>query len=1026
MSIGDAVRLKKNVEDLRRELTPAFQVVIDSYLGKPVTQPLANPDEFFENTVLTDALKLFIKRVTEGLSKPGPTVLPLIFGFGFGKTHAQIFLLHAFLSSKKVPEKIAEELLRAGWTEDLAESTLVLSIDFFPHPDFEPPQVSLAKILRAYGTHSSPLFKGDAFARRLSSIIEKYGSPEALDSTKFAGLVTEISKRTNFKLLVLVDELGLGVSKRITKYIEDRSSKGICHEELLMHGLWLVSFLSTLAENSNREGIPTVIVHATAQQDLDLLQLRAAEDEKIRSFYQIFTMELFQRLARYSGGIVTSALGFDPNDMIKIASFRILKPTASFERDKSKSVQALSDLGSHLGVIEHAKKDDFSRDLENIYPLAPSMVRAIRKLARSDDLPGTEYIRSAIYTLALAASNALREDELSPLIDVKHLPLEEACFLGYMGDVRQDWTLFVGQLVESIDAAPEKLRKACEHVAKLIASKGATARALDLIQVAGRESLEYATTLRDLRISVLCTTPLQEDVSSALEIGEEALRYLVEHSGRIEERHIDGEKYYFPSLLGTIFSKFQSLLAGEIKKAREKPLDYLRSSRLVTGILNAIKGETYTLCRISFDLLENPEKLLSMDTVKETLDVPRPIFLLVDPWDAYLSHRLNEIGFMGVLAEIANKMNDVKTISRPLYVFTLLPNLKEKRIMDLLLEAVAEYEASNRFLEYLEDKASMLSELMEKAFASTVVRRIQIKRSELQKIIDERIESEVGVANSAAQARMMRSARDVVVNLLMLYTRIIAYDVTAKAFVHEDTSKLVGRAIEGLSEVTSLDLSKYADIIGSFFEGIIGTRYVQDLNKLEEVVEADIRQRLEKGLTSELLVDDVVESLIQGVYGIVPLTGESAKMAVERLNGVTIELPSGRLFEIGMEEGVMKFKEVITGPPPPSPPPAESEGPLKSEIRLTGLDASEIRRLAQIIKSGGLEVKNIKVSSKTDDIEMSVAIKSKFEHIIPICNALASVLDKYGASADIQLLLEKGLAMDRIKAMFAETAEKMK
>jgi hypothetical protein len=449
----------------------------------------------------------------------------------------------------------------------------------------------------------------------------------------------------------------------------------------------------------------------------------------------------------------------------------------------------------------------------------------------------------------------------------------------------------------------------------------------------------------------------------------------------------------------------------------------------VSGILNAIKGENYALCRIGFDSLENPDRLISMDTVREALNAPYPVFLLVDPWDAYFSHRLDEKGFMGVIAEIAGKMNYmIEKIARPLYMFALVPNLKEAA-MDSLLEAVAEYEASRQFLEYLEDKTSMLSELMEKAVTSAAVRRIELSRRELQRIIQQRIDTEVGIANSATQARMMRSAREAVLNLLTLYKRIVAYDLVKRMFAHEDASKLVGKTAETLSEVTSVDLDKYADKIGSFFKRIIDTRYVEDVNKLEEVVEGYIRQRLEKGIISELSLNDVVESLVQGVYGVVPLNGELAKMAVERLNGIQVELPDGKLVEIAIEAGAMKFKEVIGPPPPPSPPPpiVEPKGPLQNQIRLTGLNDTEIRGLAQVIKGGGLgELEKIKVGSKTDDIEMSMEIKSKFEELIPISNALASILKKFNASADVQILLKKGLPVDKIKAMLTETAEKMR
>ena len=121
-TLGQVYQLKETLAEIRSELTPCFDEVIKSYLGKHVGTRFRNPAYVMEITWLTTPLKIFVKRILEGLNTPTVQGTFLIRGFGFGKTHAIILLWHMLNSEEGTKSHLAEEI---GLKESLSRETHV-------------------------------------------------------------------------------------------------------------------------------------------------------------------------------------------------------------------------------------------------------------------------------------------------------------------------------------------------------------------------------------------------------------------------------------------------------------------------------------------------------------------------------------------------------------------------------------------------------------------------------------------------------------------------------------------------------------------------------------------------------------------------------------------------------------------------------------------------------------------------------------------------------------------------------------
>lgn len=1014
-----AVKLKKSSSEIKNELTPSLQTCVNHYLGETTSYRLANPSYFFENTLIKGPLEEFLGRAFEGLCSEGPTVLPLRIGFGFGKTHAQILLLHTILSPDRLPGEVEDVLRRLGWDGTTARETLVLPLDFF-EPD--PPFPRISKVVRAYADEGTGFFRGGELAEKIEEHKEVLLSG-FLESDRFAELTADIASTTGSPILVMIDELGYGFVKRAQKFMEAKKEGKALEEDPLAEVIWLSSFLTALAGRSEREHFPLVIIYAWAEQDAETLRYYAAEDEKINNTLGIVRSEVVERLSRYTGGMEEGPLGLNPDDMLDIAIFR----TLDFPEDEAERIaEQIANTAVTYGAISPSERSSFIREIRRHYPLSPALARALKKFARREELPGAEHVRSAIYTLSLVAERALRNDPRSPLIDVKHMSLEEACFLGHMGDIRGDWASVVRDLTEAIDSAEPRIKGLCEHIAKLILAKAATANAFEIERAQDMSRAPvYGLTEKEIICSLICTTPADK-VGEPISALKEALSYLVSRSGRIEERIIDGERFFFPALLGTVFGRLRVYLADERKAAERDKLEYLKRSRLLNDVLSNVKVEGCSIYRLDFDLLGDPGELRAK--VGKSLNEPHPAFILIEPWNASLSRETRSRGFNGLISELIKEMNKaeyVDTVGRPHYLIVLTPNIEEARLEELL-QPLIEYEAATRFLDYLEKEEDIRREMLNKALSSAAVKRVRLTKRDVERIIRERVRQEIQAAWNAAHSIKLRAAREAALKFLNLFDRYVAYDFSNRAFTLQSLSQQIKAAQGKLGEIK--DPSQCADVIGAFFNSIVGVRYVRDVTSLEEAVQRALEERVRHELFEPLNLEELVESFIQGAYEVLPLRGELIRDAIHRMNGFSFDLPE-KTVTVNIDGGRISFEveekpTVPPPPPPPPPPPIEGEERKVEKFTLHDLSRNEAVELGRLIKEGRVEVKTVTAELEGGGVSGALRIEGNFKPLTSVLNALSSIAQNYDASLRISVSLVKEMDEEELKEILGNLAGK--
>ncbi|HEW89892.1 MAG TPA: hypothetical protein ENG43_00930, partial [Candidatus Bathyarchaeota archaeon] len=543
--VGEVFRLKATYKEIKGELTPSLGKVIDSWMGYPVPTRFRDPEYVYESTCLTEPLKSFIGGVAEALSIGQPSGGPLERAFGFGKTHAMILLWHLLNSDLALRH---EEFAELGLTEELVKSTLVLGMDFTEEKPFS----KLVEQLKAYADVSGPAaeVKDHRLVMATSSVLgERRIGPE-MSSHDMARLLVDVLVRYRERggrprLLLLIDELGYGASLKLKAYCEEG------REELYAEVSKLIDFLEHLYAELERAAVPSVVIWAIADQDrraIEALRDRHYGDELLRRRIEAVLKSLdvlSERYRRGTGGRSVAAFSYSPRHAIEIARFRVLKPVEGADVEAASKelladIEALADQINIRGEFE-AKK----RSLEIYYPFSPGLVALMMKVMRPEDVPGTEFVRSLIALAAEAAERALREEPTSSFtIGVRHLELHKVACVGLLKDLAHAWASFISDVEHALEAIPEELRKVALHISKLVAAKGITVVLPDLLETKDKDTIaNYGVSLDEIQLDLLASYETSEALK-AIEKIMDAIEYLKAESGRIDEREVDGAKYY--------------------------------------------------------------------------------------------------------------------------------------------------------------------------------------------------------------------------------------------------------------------------------------------------------------------------------------------------------------------------------------------------------------------------------------------------------------------------------------------------
>lgn len=931
--IGEVYVLKETLEEIRSELTPSFYEVIKSYLGLHVETRFKDPLHVIEATWLTPPLKSFLESVFRGLETPVAQGTLLIRGFGFGKTHALILLWHILNSSEGAESSLARSL---GFKKRLAEETLVLGVDFSREDLFAQILSQLEAVIR---WRDKWRIKDPRLVGAIVETLERLDRARiaSISSKDLAGLVIDVLEKYKGRdgrprLLLLVDELGIGIVKRLTSFIETGN------EEYYLEIDRAINFIEDLYADLSGRGIPVFVVIALAQQDLreiDAIYLQQAGkphiQERIDGLKKRLSI-LRERLSRAVGGFSEDhVVSYSPEHVVNIARHRVLRKIIDGRPEEE--LVSYVELQAYQYNLREVL-DAYKEYIKSFYPLSPSMIWLVKKILDPIDTPRTEYVRTVIHVVAEAAENALKHDPGALSISTRHIPLNRVGLVDLMADLEADWASVVLDVEHSFKAMSPEISKTVDIVSKQILAKGATANVLSLIETRDLKELKrYGVTLEEMQLDILTTLPLEEAVKTISQLpgALEALKIL---SARVEEKEYDGQKFYIPSLMRTVYDKL-AVFTTEQKKLLEEPSYipiYLQENIKLHKLLQNPRAlirhrEREVLVLIKdYNKVTNITDLLSDAEVRDAQNNGYLSLIIVPPWDINLFNRLyrRRESYSTLIEEIVGKLQDMSIkgkIRRPLHVVILLPNISPEKISTLIDSAIS-YAAIQRFLEYLNSKEKILEERLidyEKMLQKRLTRRLaeffKDQRERLLAGLKNLIEKQIRDARWQARKNLVEISRRLAMNVMELYEEAVFYSMQENRYISRNLSRLfgeVGKETERLEKDREyVDLTERSLLLNTFLGEVAKSlNYNWNPDDVAESIYRYYRTEFEKGVTRRHdRVEEIVENALLGVYDIKPLSIRVVEEAIDRLNGRSIEL-EGRTVKIGVDrkDRLIKFE----------------------------------------------------------------------------------------------------------------------
>lgn len=1058
--IGELFRLKIPLEALKEELVPSFDSVLEAWLGGPRRTSFANPDYVLEVTYPTPPLKLFVGRIAERLGIFNVVGGPLERGFGFGKTHALILLWHLFTT---------DVYRRAGLgvSENVARETLVLGMDYSADKPFS----KLLRELEAYADPSHPIarFKDPRLVQAVSRIIAKHSRQKlySMTSDELAGLLLEVLEEYERlggspRLLLLIDELGWGLARRLRRYAEGRD------EEVYRDVNVAVNFLSYLYDRLHGRAIAGVVIWVLAEQDrreINVLAMKHRDDEILHGKIKGVIDDLDNIAERYSRGLAGTSmaeLSYSHEHALEIARFRILKTVEGEELSKLQDEYArwLGSLAKQLNL-----GDVFARHKEGLnrhYPFSLGLINLMKKLMSLSDAPATEFVRTVIQVAGEAAKNALSVDpEGTYTIGVKHLSMSGAIQAKVMGIFEGDWIQTASDVESALSKMEGDERRVAEIAAKYILAKGVTANVIAALESGDRREVErYGSTADEIQLELLST--LRED--EALQLVEKlggALERLRAESARMDEREVEGVRYYIPSIIRTIFNKLAAYVIDERKNVENAQLIpiYIKQSgtipSLFTNLRISVGGRAgdVVACLMEYRKVRDVDALLSDPAFQEAQSGGKLLLVLIPPWDMNLFSELygEGSGYENVVEGIARRLQSALSagkVRRHLHILVLVPDLSSAKVRRLLDKLVV-YEGTKKFLDYLSREEDVISERLQEYEDTFIKRRdlLEMLESEARRRslreLKGRLERELAEARDYAQRDLVKLSRDLVISVLELYRGVVYYSLDQNSFAMKSIAS--GREVELPREgeyIAIPDLSMYASIVNKFLSDVIsGLAYESDSIRMARAVLDAYRREFEKGVVRETdRMDEILENVMLGTYGVKPLSLGVAEDAIRHLRGQSIELEDKivkididereRLIKFGVE--VKRRVEEIPQPPAREEVMPGREEAAKQEVErhgaafleLTpGFDAEDVRmRLTSLLQQYGAS--SIDLTLDVDEAAVSLTIRKPTVEVLErykvMLNLLSRLSKDKGRVVHLKAQLARPLTTEELAKVFGD------
>ena len=1059
--VGKLFKPKISFEVLKEELVPSFDSVLEAWLGGPKRTNFADPNYVLDATYPTPPLKVFVGRIAERLKIFTIVGGPLERGFGFGKTHALIFLWHLFTTD-------IYRRTELGVSEDIVRGTLVLGMDY----SVDKPFVKLLRELEAYADPSHPItrIKDPRLIQAVSQVIGKCSKQKlyGMTSDELASLLLEVLEEYERlggrpRLLLLIDELGWGLVSKLRRYAEKRD------EEIYGDINTVVNFLSYLYNKLHGKAIAGVVIWVVAEQDrrgINILAMKHKDDEILYGKIKGVIDDLDSIADRYSrglGGTSIAELSYSPEHSLEIARYRILKTVEKVEltRLQDEYIRWFESLAKQLNL-----EDIFMRhreELRKYYPFSLGLINLMKKLMNPRDAPMTEFVRMVIQVAAEATKTALNTDPLGTYtIGVKHLSIPGAVQAKVMGPFETDWIQATADIESALSKMKEGEREVTEGAAKYILAKGVTANIIAALESRDRREVErYGSTIDEIQLELLSTSKEAEAFQLIEKLGE-ALERLRAESARIDEREVDGIRYYMPSLFRTIFNRLAAYIIDERKNIENEPLIpvYIRQSGTIPSLFTNIRitvggrpGDV-TVCLMEYRRIKNVDMLLSDPAFQEAQSKGKLLLVLVPPWDMDLFNELyrGKSGYENVVKSVVRRLQtalNMGKIRRHLHVVALIPDLSPAK-MRRLLDKLVVYEGTKKFLGYLSRKEEIISERLQE-YEETFIKRkdlLEILESEVRRRafreLRSKLEREIVEAKNYAQRDLVRLSRDLVVSVLELYHSVIYYSLDQDSFTMK--SIVSGEGIELPREekyITVPDLSNYASIINKFLSDVIrGLAYESDSIKVARAILEAYRKEIEKGIIRDSdRMDEVLENIILGIYGIKPFSLGVAEEALGYLRGQSIELEDKIVkIEIDEPKRLIKFivevkrkpeEEVITEEEIEKGreeigvrPPKEAEMFEAASLELPpGFDVTDLHmRFISLLEQH--DVSSINFTLETDETSIRFTLRRPATEVLKKYRVVLNLLSRFSKDGDKTVYAEarlvRPLPLEELRKIFGD------
>jgi len=1021
-------------EEYVGKLAPSLGLVVQRDLrvaSVGVSYEFLDPVTFLLLTHFREPVKEALGAVNTALQRGGGgVVLSLTHAMGLGKTHFLTILYHLYVNIPDQWEKLAnlamqrpdvEDLLKTlrdiNYKVDVARKTLVFPIDlkYLPvgYNHYEALFEYLKRVLerkRSWLKQEIPEKKLVEFENLLGEL-SKYKPKEAARAFSKAlsglGIVAPV--------LILVDELYASVVEAILGESRDYAD----------HLRSVLVFISSLVDELQGKE-PVVLIYASAQQDVQ--RWRNVKDVDVKEDWAKLLREavgLFEdRMQRFSMKSVKEVTEEEALEIVKKRVVEFQAPLSSILREFEKVEHVLADI---VGADVASR---FMERLKITYPFSPIYEEFVRKLVvpvYGGDFSNAQHLRDLIKISSSVLGRAI-EDEESSLAsiahiehdDIKHCLQEDSAKLWWSNVV--SWDKYIDSKYK--DPGEKKILK---NAVRSIYAKSVTDNVIDLVEMLRLkpetltpESISRrALHQRDLALSLVGSVKVDE-LGKCYRILDE-----LENMPYVHVIRRDEVRYYLTSFIGNplqmISGIWDELLKGLRNEKGEldvaRVLNYLGEKLREYELVSQFKEKApLNFEFIKLEDFDNNNFLKYIDSSEFTA-------LVLSPLDVAEKMLLKGVNIEGVVGKVKESLERNKNEIKALNMFAVVMPLVDKESLERLLMALVKIEASQKALNIftsVEALDTIASQEIERRrdLRDYMVRR-GLAEDELRRIVVEIIAKLKERLESFAQQLTATSVQDFASEYTSLFDKAISYDPASGTFVDKPLTVKAEGEIRDLNRV----FASAPIWIANTIIGTLNIKHASDIKAqlqswITKFVEKDhIRRELIEKNMYELEIESIKEALIRGwpEIPIKPRSIQAIEVAIENLNGITIEDKVVGKIELRVEDKRLILKKLRLQPPPPRPPKGVKGFTIRSvdnvSIFLNSLaTTAAIQRGALLEKIRTLHI-HTELELEEREVEKMVAtvdVKGPIVALLDLVESLTRYFNRYRDSirqCDLQVEL---------------------